>query len=163
MYNNSFWQFKKWLSEAKQKKMRGGSPSHQPPEEWTNVHGDTRRKEYLSARQGELQSVMKKATAAVTAAKQVPDHGIPDNIHDIISSGTSRQLEKHSYPLRSSKNPHLRALGDHLQEIAHRRSNNPPHPEAPEPDYQSRYDDMQAARRERASDPGLHFPFYPNQ
>jgi hypothetical protein len=163
MYNNSFWQFKKWLSEAKQKKMRGGSPSYQPPEAWTNVHGDTRRKEYIQARKAEEEGVKKKTSAAVDAAKQVPDHGVPENIHNIITSGSSRELEKHSFKLRSSKNPKLKKLGDHLQDLAHRRSKNPPHPQAPESDYDSVIADREAERRERAGDPGRHFPFYPNQ
>lgn len=152
---------KRGISEAK--KERGGSYEYAPPEEWTNRDGETRRAEYIAARNAETEGVMKKAASAVDAARQIPNHGIPDDIHDIISKGTSRQLEKHSYPLRSSSHPSLRQLGDHLQDLAHRRSKNPPHPRAPEPDYEPTFRLRRFGGHSDPGDPGRHFPFYPNQ
>lgn len=167
MYNNSFWQFKKWLSEAKQKKMRGGSPSYQPPEEWTNVHGDTRRSEYLDARHAETESIRKKALSALATARKTEGHGIPENMDEVIKGATgtkhSRAVGKHGFAFVSSKNPAVKKLGDHLQDLSYRLSKNPPHPKTPEPDYDSIIADREAERRERAADPGRHFPFYPNQ
>lgn len=152
---------KKGISEAK--KERGGSYEYAPPEEWTDRDGQTRRAEYIAARNAETESVRKKAIAAVDLARQVPDHGVSDKIHDIINGGTSRELERHSYPLRSSSHPHLKQLGDHLQDLAHRRSKNPPHPIAPEPDYEPTFRLRRFGGHTDPGDPGRHFPFYPDQ
>jgi len=125
-------------------KERGFSFKHLPPDAWTDRDGETRRREYVAARKSETEAARKKALEALKVAMHKVSWrdlrgNITSDLEKLIkgasSTRDSRGLEKHSYRLRSLKEPHLRALGFALQDLAHRFSKNPPHPKAPNPDY----------------------------
>ena len=162
MYNNSFWELKKKLIEAARK----SSLDNIPPEGWTNRDGDTRRKDYVSAREAERRDALRAAHAALKTATQTPDHGIDhETISGLLSNphgkGNVRRLFRAADRLSNNKN--MLKLRMALQDVGELHGRNPPHPKVPEPDYGE--EDLRDRRRSRRDpgDPGSHFPFYPGQ
>lgn len=135
MYNNSFWELKKKIQEAARKSDR----SYRPGPEWRDEHGEVQRGEYLERREEERFNAKGKAISSLRRAqKEVPDHGIPENLDDLIRDAStvkhSKVIDKHAQKIMSSKHPAMQRLGDHLRDLSYLYSSNPPHPKRPEPD-----------------------------
>lgn len=162
MYNNSFWELKKKLMEAK--KERPSSPNYVPPPEWTNDDGDTARTEYVRARANEQGQSVKSAYHALGQA--IRGSGVKINhgrITDILSNpnarGSTRRLFRIADQLgKISNHKSMKQLRTALHRVANLYAKSPPHPELPGPDH----DERDTRSRRDSGDPGLHWPYSPD-